>query len=209
MIAKRMCFRFLAGSASLLLAGATALAQTAPGGAAQQQPNTPAQQQQMTPGVDNAAAETAMQQNMADRAFVKNALEGGEAEVQLGQLAQQKAQSPEVKQFGQKMVQDHTQLGNQMKPIAQQLGVKEPKGPSKKDQKLIAKLDALSGPQFDNAYILAMVKDHKHDLNDFKEEAQTAQNPNLKQAAQQGSTVIAQHLQIIQQIAQSHNIAEK
>jgi putative membrane protein len=160
--------------------------------------------------MNTASGENAMQQNMADRAFIQKALQGGEAEVQLGQLAQQKAQSPDVKQFGEKMVQDHTQLGNQMKPIAQQLGVKEPKGLSKKDQKLIAKLDTLSGPQFDNAYIQAMVKDHKHDLSDFQDEAQTAQNPNLKQAAQQGSTVISQHLQIIKQIAQNHNVtAEK
>jgi putative membrane protein len=105
------------------------------------------------------------------------------------------------------MVQDHTQLGDQMKPIAQQLGVKEPKGPSKKDKELIAKLETLSGPQFDEAYIQAMVKDHKQDLKDFKDAAQTAQNPNVKQAAQQGAGVISQHLQMIQQIAQNHNVA--
>jgi len=149
----------------------------------------------------------ANQQSMADQSFVKKALEGGAAEVQLGQLAQQKSQSDDVKQFGQKMVQDHTQLGDQMKPIAQQLGVKEPKGPSKKDKELYAKLEALSGPQFDEAYIQAMVKDHKQDLKEFKDAAQTAQNPNVKQAAQQGAGVISQHLQMIQQIAQTHNVA--
>jgi putative membrane protein len=144
---------------------------------------------------------------MADQAFLKKALEGGTAEVQLGQLAQQKSQSEDVKQFGQKMVQDHTQLGDQMKPIAQQLGVKEAKGPSKKDKQLMAKLEGLSGQQFDEAYIQAMVKDHKQDLKDFQNEAQNAQDPNVKQAAQQGAGVISQHLQMIQQIAQSHNVA--
>jgi putative membrane protein len=149
---------------------------------------------------------SASQQSMVDQAFVRKALEGGAAEVQLGQLAQQKSQSEDVKQFGQKMVQDHTQLGDQIKPIAQQLGVKEPKGPSKKDKQLMAKLEALSGPQFDEAYIQAMVKDHKQDMKDFKDAAQVTQDPNVKQVAQQGAGVISQHLQLIQQIAQSHNV---
>jgi hypothetical protein len=117
------------------------------------------------------------------------------------------SESDDVKQFGQKMVEDHTQLGEQIKPIAQHLGVQEPKGPSKKDKQLIAKLEGLSGPQFDEAYIQAMVRDHKQNLKEFKNEAETAQNPALKQTAQQGAGVISQHLQLIEQIAQSHNVA--
>jgi putative membrane protein len=71
----------------------------------------------------------------------------------------------------------------------------------------MAKLETLSGPQFDEAYIQAMVKDHKQDLKEFRNEAQMAQDPNVKQAAQQGTGVISQHLQMIQQIAQNHNVA--
>jgi putative membrane protein len=206
-MSKQICHRILLGSASTLLVAVMAVAQTPPGGGAgSQQPNMPNQptSPMANPNMDPTMAN---QQSMADQSFVKKALEGGAAEVELGQLAQQKSQSEDVKQFGQKMVQDHTQLGDQMKPIAQQLGVKEPKGPSKKDKELIAKLEALSGPQFDEAYIQAMVKDHKQDLKDFKDAAQTAQNPNVKQAAQQGAGVISQHLQMIQQIARTHNVA--
>jgi len=186
-----------------------AVAQYQPGGAGQQQPNMPNQQQPVTPstGTIGPASSLANQQATPDQACDSKALEGGAGEVQLGQFAQQQSQSEDVKQVGQKMVEDHTQLAEQMKPIAQQLGVKEPKGPSKKDKQLIAKLEGLSGPQFDEAYIQAMVKDHKEDLKEFKDEAQAAQNQNVKQAAQQGAGVISQHLQLIQQIAQSHNVA--
>jgi putative membrane protein len=208
MISKRMCSRILLCSASALLTGVTAMAQNQPGGAGagQQQPGTPGQQQSVGPPIGTPVTSPSNPQVMADHAFVKKALEGGAAEVQLGQLAQQKSQSPDVQQFGQKMVEDHTQLGDQMKPIAQQLGVKEPNGPSKKDKQLIAKLEGLSGPQFDETYINAMVKDHKQDLKDFKNEAQNAQDPNVKQVAQQGAGVISQHLQLIEQIAQKHNV---
>ena len=139
---------------------------------------------------------------------MSKALEGGAAEVQLGQLAQEKSQSNDVKQFAQKMVADHGQMADKwFKPVAKQLGVSEPKGPSKKDKKEIAKLQGLSGQDFDREYITMMVKDHQQDLKEFKEEAQLAQDPNVKQVAQQGSNIIAQHLQLIEQIAKSHNVA--
>ncbi len=209
MIKERICRSILLSSASMLLAIPAAVAQNQPGGATQQpQPNMPSQQSTSpTAGSMGPNATSGNQQGMVDQAFVKKALEGGTAEVQLGQLAQQKSQSEDVKQFGQKMVEDHTRLGDQMKPIAQQLGVKEPKGPSKKDKQLMAKLEGLSGEQFDQAYIQAMVKDHKQDLKEFENEAQNGQDPNVKQAAQQGAGVISQHLQMIQQIAQAHNVA--
>jgi putative membrane protein len=206
MISKHLCSKLMLCSMSAFLASTMAIAQTQPGAAGQQQQPMPQQTPSSTMGAAGAANAANDQQAMADRAFVRKALEGGNAEVQLGQLAQQKSQSDDVKQFAQKMVDDHTQLGNQMKPIAQQLGVSEPKGPSKKDKELQAKLESLSGQQFDEAYIKAMVKDHKQDLREFKDEAQTTQDPNLKQAAQQGAGVISQHLQMIEQIAQSHNV---
>ena len=150
--------------------------------------------------------QTASSAQMQDQAFVRNAMEGGMAEVELGQLASEKGSSDDVKQFGQKMVDDHTKLNDQMKPVAQQLGVLAPTKLSKKDEETKTKLQSLSGAQFDDAYIRTMLKDHKKDASDFKEEAQRTQNPALQHAAQQGSQVIDQHLQMIEQIAQSHNI---
>ena len=145
----------------------------------------------------------------ADKSFVKKALQGGIAEVQLGQLALQKSSNPEVKQFAQKMVDDHTKLGDQMKPVAEQMGVKVPDSPSPKDKSTMTKLQALNGDAFDKAYIKNMVKDRQQDEKDFKQEAQSATNPQLKQVASQGEQVISEHLQMIQQIAQKNNVASK
>jgi putative membrane protein len=216
MISGRRYSRILSGFVPVLLASAIAVAQTQtqPGGAQPQtntMPNQPATTAPGTPGTtmgDMATDNNQQLQSMADQSFVRKALEGGAAEVQLGQLAQQKAQSSDVKQFGQKMVEDHTQLNDQMKPLAKRLNVKQPSGVSKKDRDLIARLEGLSGDQFDQAYIQAMVKDHKQDLSEFKDEAQATQNPSIKQAAQQGAQVIAQHLQMIEQIAQDHNMPD-
>lgn len=195
----------------VLVSGATVFAQMAPGGSQQQQSNPGATNPSNSPGTANGTMDQQQSgmnpaNGMQDKDFVKSALQGGMAEVQLGQLAAQKGSSDDVKQFGQHMVADHTRLGDAMKQVAQQLGVNPPKDVSKKDKQLMAKLDGLSGTQFDNAYIEAMVKDHKKDSEDFKSEAEQSQNPAVKQVAQQGGQVVEQHLQMINQIARSHNL---
>jgi putative membrane protein len=211
MISRQLCGKFATYAGVVLLTCATALAQVNPGGAPQ-----PQQQQQTNPSANSTMGGNpdAMQQQqqgsvasaMQDKEFVRSALQGGMAEVQLGQLAAEKGSSDDVKQFGQKMVADHTRLGDQMKVVAAELGVKAPDGPSKKDKELYTKLQGLSGKDFDNAYIVAMVKDHKKDADEFKSQLQSSQNPMVQQVAQQGSQVIDQHLQMIDQIAQNHNL---
>jgi len=198
-------------AATGLLAGAMVLAQ-APGAPQQpsmpQSPASPSAGSPRTPGTPDANPGTAPTgQDYATNSFVSKAMEGDLAEVQLGQLAEQKSPSNDVKQFAQKMVSEHGQMNDKwFKPVAQQLGVSEPKGPSKKDKKEMAKLEQLSGPDFDREYITMMIKDHQQDLKEFKSEAQVAQNPSVKQVAEQGSNVISQHLQLIQQIAKNHNV---
>jgi putative membrane protein len=206
MFLKRNNAHFAPGAAiAVLVCGLAAvpmLAQSKPGGMSGSSASTA---QPSTAG-GNPGSDTALQNQMNDQQFLRKALEGGTAEVQLGQLAQQKSASEDVKQFAQKMIDDHTQLKKEMEPIAKQLGVKEPNGPSKKDKQLISKLEGLSGAQFDEEYIRAMIKDHKEDLKEFKDEAQMTQDSNVRRAAMEGATVISAHLQQIEQIAQSHNV---
>ena len=196
--------KMVAAAGAVLLCGSMGLAQ------AGQQPSSPAGQ---TPGQNNPAMDSQMnatnmpgQPSPMDKMFVKKALQGGMAEVQLGQLTLQKSNNDQVKQFAQRMIDDHTKLGEQMKPVAQQLGVSEPNGISKKDKATMAKLEGLSGPAYDQAYIKDMVKDHKQDLSEFQMEASSGQDQTVKDAANQGSKVIAQHLQMIQQLAKDQNV---
>jgi putative membrane protein len=164
------------------------------------------QQQQPTLGGLNGTPTTSGA-SRGDQMFVESIFKSDAVEVQLGQLAQQKSQSDDVKQFGQKMVENRTKLDEQLKPIADKLEVQKPKEPSKKDRQLIARLESLSGPQFDEEYIKAVVKDNQQDVKDFKSEAESAQDTNLQQAAKMDATVLAQHLQAAVQIAQTHNVA--
>ena len=143
----------------------------------------------------------------SDKHFVRAALMGGMAEVELGHIASQKGGSPDVKQFGQKMVEDHTRMGEQMKQVAGQIGVTAPAELSPEGQALKTKLEGLSGADFDRAYIRAMVKDHEEDLQAFKNEAANGSSPAVKNAASQGANVVSEHLNMIEQIAASHHMA--
>lgn len=197
----------VAGAA--LLCGSMGMAQmTQPstGAAGGQQPGAanPSANPSMNPQMNGM--QTNGQSSPMDALFVKNALQGGIAEVQLGQLTLQKSSNDQVKQFAQKMIDDHTRLGDQMKPVAQQVGVAVPTEPSKKDKQTMAKLQALSGPAYDQAYIKDMVKDHKKDLSDFQMEASSGQDAAVKDAATQGSQIISQHLQMAQQLAKDQNV---
>jgi len=91
---------------------------------AQIDPGSPNQQSNpVRSAPDSTSIPDTSVQDMQDKAFLRKAAEGGMAQVQLGQLAQQKASSQDVRQFGEKMVQEHSQLNDQLKPIAEQQGV--------------------------------------------------------------------------------------
>lgn len=136
-----------------------------------------------------------------DQKFVKQAAEGGEAEVQLGQLAVQKAQSPDVKAFGQRMVDDHTKANDQLKQVAEQLGVTLPSQPSAQDKAEKARLEKMSGAQFDKAYMNYMVADHKKDVAEFQKAASQATNPQVKNFAQSTLPTLQSHLQEAESVA--------
>lgn len=193
------------GAAALLWTGA-AIAQN-PG--AQGPPMQQQQQQQQqtmpasaTPGMPG----TDQQSSYSDMAFVQDVMQNNNAEVQMSQLATTKSQSADVQQFGQKMVQVHNELNEQLKPAAKQLGVNDSKGPSKKEKQQIAQLASLTGPDFDTAYIMAMAKEQQKSLKAFKDEANNTQSPGLQQAAKTDEPVLSQHYEILQKLAQAHNV---
>jgi putative membrane protein len=172
-------------------------------------PGNPSNPTQPNPMQTNPSGQTTAPGNstqVQDKMFLHEAAEGGMAEIQFGQLAAQKGGSDAVKQFGQKMVDDHTKLNDQLKPIAASMGVAEPKHLSKADQAEYNKLNGLSGDAFDNEYITNMVKDHRKDLHEFRSEQSVTTNPDLKMAVAQAEQVISQHLSMIESIAQQKGI---
>lgn len=139
--------------------------------------------------------------NVPDRRFLDEAAEANKAEIELGQLAAQKASSDDVKKFGQRMVDDHTKANQQIDQLASQKGAKLPEKLSAKDVAAKDRLERLSGKQFDRVYMHDMVKDHTADVSLFQREVKTAKDQDVKSFAQNTLTTLEDHLKSAKQLA--------
>jgi putative membrane protein len=131
-----------------------------------------------------------------DKKFAWNAAVGGMEEVQLGQLAVQKASNPDVKSFGQRMVDDHSKANDKLKALASQKGVTLPTTLPAAEKKDVDKLSKLSGSAFDHEYMSMMVKDHKKDVSEFEKETKQARDSDLKSFAQSTLPTLRDHLKM-------------
>jgi putative membrane protein len=174
--------------------------------ATQTQPTRPQQFPTSSSMQDSAPNSGDVGQIMKDKIFLRTAAQGGMAEIKLGQLAAQKGNSEDVKAFGQKMVDDHTKLNNDMAPIADSMGVRLPKDLSKEDQAEYDKLNGLSGNEFDVEYLSFMVKDHHKDQRDFRQEAVSTTDPTLQAAVVNGAKVIHEHTVMVDKLAREKGV---
>jgi putative membrane protein len=134
-----------------------------------------------------------------DLDFATKAAQGGLMEVRLGELAQLRAASDEVQQFGQRMVEDHGQANEQLTQIMQDKGIELPEEMPKEGQELHDELQQKSGAEFDQAYMDEMLGDHQADIEAFQQYAETGQDPDLRGFAEQALPVLEQHRRLAQQ----------
>ena len=119
-----------------------------------------------------------------DKAFMKKAAKGGMMEVAMGRMAEQNAQSEDVKSFGKRMVTDHGKANDELKSIA-----------AKKNIQLPTKEHTEKWTS-DKAYMNTMVRDHQKDLAEFKQEANSGSDADVKKFADDTAKVIQEHLDL-------------
>jgi putative membrane protein len=135
-----------------------------------------------------------------DAKFAMEAAMGGLEEVAMGQLAAQKGASEEVRQFGQRMVDDHTKANQDLMQVASSKSMMLPAALDSKHQSDMQKMSALSGEAFDRAYVKMMVRDHKKDVGEFQKEAARGSDADIKSFASRTLPTLQEHLQMIQRI---------
>jgi len=123
-----------------------------------------------------------------DKTFMKKAAKGGMMEVTMGKVAEQNAQSDDVKSFGKRMVTDHGKANDELKSIASKKGFELP------NKEHAGKWTS------DKAYIDMMVKDHEKDLAEFKEEASSGSDPDVKKFADDTAKIVQEHLDAAKEI---------
>lgn len=189
----------------LLAAGASAQQSSMQSAPAESSPGQPPSALAKTDSANANSAAGPATPNYADQAFVADALKNNAAQVRMSELAQQKAAYSDVKEFSVRMIEIHTKLNEQLAPLAKQLDVDQNQKPSKEEKKELAQLEQLSGTDFDHAYLQAMAREQAHSVKQFKN-AQSATNPYIQKAGNTDEPVLDQHYQVLQKIAQTHNI---
>lgn len=129
-----------------------------------------------------------------DKAFMEKAASAGLYEVQAGQLALQKAADPNLKDFAQHMVDDHTKANSELTALAQKKNVTVPTAPEKSEQSMLDTLNKkAAGKKFDAAYRKQMVDTHKKAVSLFDNEARNGKDPDVKAWATQTLPKLQQH----------------
>jgi putative membrane protein len=149
-------------------------------------------------GLAVATAGLAQNLNSQDKQFLNEAANGNMHEVQMGHLGLQKAASDGTKKFSQRLVDDHTAAGNEVRELAQKKGVT-----IADDHKDVAKnaFASKTGSEFDKAFAKDMVEDHRKDIEAFDKENKNGSDPDVKKWAEKTLPTLKSHLQQAESLA--------
>ncbi len=133
--------------------------------------------------------------------FAAEAAQGGLTEVELGKVALRNAADPSVKEFGLRMVSDHSRANDELKSIAAQKNIQVPAEVSSSQKSMIDKLSKLSGAEFDKEYMSDMVKDHEEDVEAFETQAKDGGTAEIKEFAGKTLPTLKSHLEMAREVA--------
>jgi len=137
---------------------------------------------------------------ISDGNFVRKAADSDMLEVALGEMAVERASSPDVKQFGQTMAKDRALDSNKLLEIAKANNIAVPVDMDREDHEIRLQLSGMSGREFDIAYMKHLVSDHEDDLRVFEQMADQGANPDIRNYARQDLPILREHLQMARKI---------
>lgn len=148
-----------------------------------------------------AAAPLALAAGTQDNSFYRTIAEGGMAEVDIAQLAEQKGSDPKVKQFAQMMVKDHSAANEKLDALAASKQVALPKTLDASHAAEKTKLSGLSGASFDKAYVQSQVKAHEKTVALLEKEISSGEDAGAKSFAESVLPTVKHHLEAARTLA--------
>jgi len=131
-----------------------------------------------------------------DKKFMMEAATGGMMEGELGRMATQQGSSAAVKQFGQRMVDDHSKANEELTQLASTKGATLPTELDAKHRNEVTKLSKMTGADFDRAYSKLMLSDHTQDVAEFEKQSTKASDTDVKAFAAKTLPTLQEHLQM-------------
>ncbi|WP_063776660.1 DUF4142 domain-containing protein [Microvirga massiliensis] len=156
----------------------------------------------MAPGTPQSApgVPAPHEPNTQDRLFARIATIGGMAEVELGRMAEQKGGSDAIKDFGRRMVQDHGKANDQLAGLAKQADIPLPGELDPEHKAMRDQLQAMSGSNFDRAYLHGQIADHQKTVQLLEWEINFGQDAGIKRFASETLPTVLHHLQMAQDL---------
>ncbi|ARV60646.1 DUF305 domain-containing protein [Nostocales cyanobacterium HT-58-2] len=153
-----------------------------------------------SPGTTSSPRTTTPNRSLTalDKQFMTKAAQSDQFEIQTSQQALKRSQNQEVKNFAQRMIQDHTQSTQELTQIAKKKGVALPKDVGQDNKPLLTKLTQSKGTNFDKAYLQGQVQAHTKTLSNYQNYLKQGQDPDLRAFAGKIEPIVAEHLQMAQ-----------
>jgi putative membrane protein len=155
----------------------------------------------------SALSATAQQADQTN--FLADAIRGNVAEVKLGQLAAERAQSQHVREYGDMLRKDHTKALEKASSLANEIGVPASSELTAQQQKQFESLQKLSGEEFDTTFLSQMVLEHQSNIAKFSAQAQSGSDPEVMAFAKESIPTLQAHLQHAQSIQSELSAASK
>jgi len=138
----------------------------------------------------------------ADQNLMRELAQANLAEIETGKIALSQSKNDQVRNFAQKMIDDHTQAQKDLEKLAQAKGVTLPTEPDRKHQAMAKKLSALEGDKFDKQYISqGGLTDHRNTHRLLERAQKRAADPELKALAEKMEPIVSQHLTMAQEVS--------
>lgn len=134
--------------------------------------------------------------------FLKEAASINVMEMQMGRLARDRAEKPEVKEFGEQLELDHGTAYDDLQRVAAANNVKLPRQVERKHNVLMARLTRLSGREFDRNFVQAMIRSHTKSVARFKKANRRLDDDDLRAWSVRYLPVLEEHLSYAKSLAQ-------
>lgn len=131
-----------------------------------------------------------------DQKFVEKAVEDGHAEIEFSKLALQKSNTPQIREFAQEMLDDHSKVSLELKGIAQGKNLTIPLELDLDHKEDLGNLQEADADEFDAKYLAIMQKDHEKTVSLFAAAAESKKiGQSLQGFAKKTLPVVQLHLQ--------------
>ncbi|MEH6386279.1 MULTISPECIES: DUF4142 domain-containing protein [Pseudomonas] len=140
------------------------------------------------------SASTSWAQDMDATEFVDEATAKGIAEIEAAKLAIEQGESSEIKSFAERMIEDHTEMNQKLKELAQEKNLEVSDDATLMDQAKAMILEMRDGEGFDDHYASNQVNAHEQTIELFENAAKNLNDEELQELAKDNLETLREHL---------------